>query len=361
MSAVHDLVRLLRRNLQLILGLAISGWSIWLLAQSVDITAVGEYLGRSSWPLLTICLLSVPVAMLVKAIRWRYLFAMQSAPQVPPLLSSLYIGYLMNTVLPARAGELVRAFLIGRQDGVGTPAALATIVLEKLLDLATLAIVLVVLILVVPLPDWVTPIAYASAAGLVGGFVGLALMLAARRPVLRLIVCLEQRSRLLARLRPSALADSFLDSLAGLGRREPLPALLCWSVLVWVGAAITLWTGILGVGIPTSLTAVLLVLVVTNIGMAVPSAPGYVGVFHYLVVISLQPFGVDPSHALGAAMIVHLIIFGNFILGGAWFLWRAGYTVSSLKSQVSSPKRAAPTPTPPPNLGYPPRDRDFGT
>lgn len=331
MSAVQYLVWLLRRNLQLILGLAISGWSIWQLAQTVDLTKVGAYFGQLSWPLLTVCLLSVPVAMLVKAIRWRYLFAMQRAPQVPPLLSSLYIGYLMNTVLPARVGELVRAILIGRQDGVGTPAALATIVLEKLLDVATLALVLVALILLTPLPDWVMPIAQWSAATLVGGFLGLGLMLAARTRVLQIVVFVEQRVPFLGRLQLSALGASFLDSLAGLGRREALPALLCWSVLVWVCAAITLWAGILGVGIPTGLTAVLLVLVVTNLGMVVPSAPGYVGVFHYLVVTSLQPFVDDDSHALVAAMILHTIIFGNFIVGGAWFLWRGGHSLGGLR------------------------------
>jgi glycosyltransferase 2 family protein len=321
----------LRRNAQLIVGLAISAWSIWQLGRAVDPAEVGQHLEHSNWGLLAVCVLSVPATMVLKVIRWRYLFARDAIPPFAPLLSALYIGYLMNTVLPARVGEFVRAYLIGRQDKVGTPAALATIVLEKLLDLGTLAIMLVVLILSTPLPDWVTPIAYTSAAALVLGLLVLGGMLLVRRRVIGLVELLERRLPVLERFRLASLAASFLDGLAGLGRRETLPGLLFWSAAVWVGATLTMWTGIVGVGVPVGLSAVVLTLVVTNIGMAVPSAPGYVGVFHGLVVLSLQPFGVDPSHALGAALILHAIVFGTFVVGGLWFLLRGGHSLGGLR------------------------------
>jgi len=297
----------------------------------LDLVQVGGQLGNANWGLLALCVASIPLTMFSKVIRWRYLFVDRTAPAIPPLLSALYIGYLFNTVLPARVGEFVRAFLIGREKQVGAPAALATIVLEKLLDLSTLAILLIVLILATGLPDWVTPIAYSSAAALVVGLVSLGLMLLGRRYVIRLVTLAEERLPLLRRLGPAALATSFLDGLAALGRKETLPGLLCWSVVVWIGAAATIWTGIAGAGISVGLPAILLTLVVTNIGMAVPSAPGYVGVFHGLVVLSLQPFAVDPSHALSAAILIHAIVFGNFVLGGLWFMLRGGYSLGSLR------------------------------
>jgi len=104
------------------------------------------------------------------------------------------------------------------------------------------------------------------------------------------------------------------------------------SIFVWTGAGDMIWAVVARPGITVGLSAILLTLVVTNIGMTVPSAPGYVGVFHGLVVLSLQPFGVDPSHALGAAIIMHAIVFGNFVLGGLWFMLRGGYSLSALRS-----------------------------
>jgi len=157
-------------------------------------------------------------------------------------------------------------------------------------------------------------------------------MLVARRRVVQLVEAAEQRLAALRRLRPSLLATSFFDGLAALGRRETLQGLLLWSVLVWVGAGMTIWTGVAGAGVSAGVAAILLTLVVTNIGMAVPSAPGYVGVFHGLVVLSLQPFGVDPSHALGAAIIIHAIVFGNFVVGGLWFMLRGGYSLGALRN-----------------------------
>jgi uncharacterized protein (TIRG00374 family) len=325
-------VGFLRRNGQLIVGLLVSGWSIWQLGRTVDLAEVARHRDSIDWVLLGLTFGSIVVSMILKCVRWQYLFAERPAPPLSPLLSSLYIGYLMNTILPARIGELVRAVLIGRQGRGGTPAAFASIVLEKILDLATLALLLVALLLIVQLPEWVTPIAYTSAGALVVGFGGLAVLLAARKPVVRLVQALEARLPLLARIGLARLAASFLDGLAGLGRRDALPGLVFWSIAVWACSAFTMWAGLQGSGITAGMTPVLLTLVVTNIGMAVPSAPGYVGVFHYLVLLSLQPFGVDASHAVFAATVMHLTVFGNFIVGGLWFLWRGGYSLGGLRS-----------------------------
>jgi glycosyltransferase 2 family protein len=333
-SLLARLGGLLRRHLQLIVGVPISIWSIWLLVRDVDVAEVADQLGHSNWLLLLICLASVPVAMSLKCLRWRYLFVERTAPPFPPLISSLYIGYLMNTVLPARVGEFVRAYLVGRQPAVGTPAALATIALEKILDLATLGFLLIVLILarqLPDLPDWMSASAYTSAVALVAGLLGLVVTFALRQRIVGLVALLEERITVLRRLRLKALATSFLDTLAVLADRRTLTLVIFWSFVVWSCSALTLWAGVAGVGISIGPSAIMLALVVTNLGMAAPSAPGYVGVFHLLLVESLQPFGVDRSHALGAAVIVHTIIFGNFIVGGLWFLWRGGYSLGSLR------------------------------
>jgi uncharacterized protein (TIRG00374 family) len=322
---------LLRRNLLLLIGLVISALAIRQLASEVKGPELLGHLAATNWPLVALCFASVPLSMLLKVWRQRYLFGEVPTPAVAPLYSALYIGYLMNTVLPGRVGEFVRAFLIGRQKDIGVPAALTSIVLEKLLDLATLAILLVVLILVTPLPAWATPMAYTSAAAVGAGLVTFGLILVFRRQVTFLVASIDQRVGPLRRLGLAALANSFLDGLAGLGRSRSLPGLIFWSIVVWASSAASLWVGLEGVGVSVGLTGVLLTLVVTNIGMAVPSAPGYAGVFEGLVVLALLPYGIGETQALAAALVLHATVFGNFIVGGLWYLRRGGYSLRGLR------------------------------
>jgi uncharacterized membrane protein YbhN (UPF0104 family) len=81
-------------------------------------------------------------------------------------------------------------------------------------------------------------------------------------------------------------------------------------------------------------TAPALVLVLTNLGMTVPSAPGYVGVYHSIVVLALTPFAIDPASALAYAFALHAVGFGSFLVGGAALLMiglaRQHYTLEDL-------------------------------
>jgi uncharacterized protein (TIRG00374 family) len=324
----------LRQHSQVIAGLLVSAWSIWLLAQTVDPREVGRHLAAANWLLLTLCFLSIFASMVIKAHRCRLLFERRDGVSLEPLVSSLYIGYLMNTVLPARVGEFVRAYLAGRLPGLSVPMVLATIVLEKILDLLTLGLLLGALLLLgqVPyLPPWLQVSVVTTAVGMACGVLALAVMLALRRQVLALVAFVEARVPLLSRLHPTDLASSFLDGLVALGRRDRLPGISFWSVAAWASSALTMWLGLTGVGIDPSAAAVLFTLVVSNIGMAVPSAPGYVGVFHFLLGEALQPYGIDANHALAAAIVMHPIVFGNFVIGGIWYLWRGGHSLGNLR------------------------------
>lgn len=324
----------LRGQAQVLAGLLVSAWSVWLLWQTADPAEIGRHLAGANWALLAFSFLSICLSMAIKAHRWRLLFDDRTGLRIEPLVASLYIGYLANTVLPARVGEFVRAYLAGRQPSVGLPAALATIVVEKILDLLTLGLVLAGLVALQQLPylpAWLQVSVATTAVGFAGGLLVLGLMLAFRARVLALVSSVEARVPLLRRMQPRALASSFLDGLAALGRRDRLPGVAFWSVTVWASSALTMWSGLAALGIDPSPAAVLFSLVVTNLGMAVPSAPGYVGVFHALLVESLRPFGIDPNQALGAAIVMHAFVFGNFVLGGIWFLWRGGHSLGSLR------------------------------
>ena len=178
---------------------------------------------------------------------------------------------MVNTIAPLRMGELVRAYLVGHYDRLGVDAAVGTIVLEKLFDVGSLIVVFVILAALTPLPDWANAAAIASGLGLAVGVAGTICLVVAEQRVLDLIRFFEKRIPIIDRMQVSNLAASFVDGLRSIQSPRTLFWVVVWSAVLWLGAALTLAFGFLAVGISLTPEMVFFLLVVTNLGMAVPS------------------------------------------------------------------------------------------
>jgi len=131
----------------------------------------------------------------------------------------------------------------------------------------------------------------------------------------------------LASIGVAGLMNAFLDGLAFAQNPVTLGWVVFWSVVQWAISASTVVFALLAVGITGNswyelLQMSLLVLVATNLSMAIPSAPGYVGVFHGVFVATLALFGVREDRATAAAVVEHALVFGLFIVVGAYFMAR---------------------------------------
>jgi uncharacterized protein (TIRG00374 family) len=272
--------------------------------------------------------LTVLLAMWTKAIRWRLFFPRPEAVRLSALHEALYIGYMVNTVLPLRAGEVVRAFIAAETEKVSKSTTIATVVIEKVLDLGTMALLLFLLGLIFPdLPDSARYAAYLSGIGLAVAVACVMFALAARGLATRLADWLEARVPPLAKIGISDLLNAFLDGLDFARQPVTLFWVIVWTLVQWAISGSTVTLALVSVGIVGSspyelLQMTLLVLVATNLSMAIPSAPGYVGVFHGVFVATLAVFGVREEAATAAAVVEHALVFGMFIVGGAYFLLR---------------------------------------
>ncbi len=311
-------------NPRIWVGVLISVVSLVFLALTVDFAELGRALSAAN-PWLTLAVLAlVPVQMYLRAYRWRLFFPDPPRLSMPGLLSALYLGYMVNTVIPLRAGELVRAYLVGETERVSKSTALATVVVEKVLDLGTMALLLALLPLFLPLPGWAQAAAGVSGLVLLAAVVGLVAMVLARGPVLGLAERLEARVPIVRRIGGRSLLESFMDGFAFVGKPRLLLGVLLCSVVLWSLSALMVWVGLLAVGIGRPFAVAVFLMVAVSLGMAVPSAPGYVGVFHSTVVVALAPFEVDATPALAAAIILHTMVFGVFVVGGLYYLVRSG-------------------------------------
>ena len=284
---------------------------------------------RGANPLAALAVvLTVVVAMWTKAVRWRLFFPEPRELRLRGLHEALYIGYMANTILPLRAGEVVRAFVAAETEKVSKSTTLATVLIEKVLDLGTMALLLALLGLIFPdLPDSARYAAYLSAIGLVIAVAGIVFALAARGLATNLALWFEKRVPPLAKLGVAGLLNAFLDGMAFAKHPVTMFWVLVWTLVQWTISASTVTLALVAVGIYGSssyelLQMTLLVLVATNLSMAIPSAPGYVGVFHGVFVATMALFGVNEHTATAAAVVEHALVFGTFIVGGAYFLVR---------------------------------------
>jgi uncharacterized protein (TIRG00374 family) len=265
------------------------------------------------------------------AARWQRLFMPHTSPSRWRLFEILTIAQLVNGVLPAKLGPLVRAYLAGKGESEGMAFVLTTIVGEKLLEGISLLVIGSALLPFVPLADWLRPATWIGASLLLLVLV-LVLWVAFRQETAG-----RWSERLLARWpRLLGAARSALAALDVWRDRRAVLALAGWSTLIWAMTVmlnqLLLWS--LGIDVP--LAAPLLLLVVLQIGVRVPSSPGSIGVFHYLSVLTLTLFGVERDLAFSYGVLLHLVTYLPPSLLGIVYLSRSGYSLSRLRQAVGT-------------------------
>lgn len=315
------------KHLRLVAGLAISAALIAVLLRSVDLPELGRQLVDTAWWWVLPAAAVGPLGLWVRAIRWRYLFPQRSDP--PGLVAANMIGYMANNILPLRAGELVRAYVAARRLRLerdtpmtaGLWLAGATIVVERVLDSVTLVLILAVLLFMIPVPP---TLQYAAALILGLDAVAAAVLVA-------LAVAPDDSRRLLAHLtkrRPQLAGraarglDMVLRGLEGVRTPAHWGPIVGWTVLTWTAAAAGAWALLRAVHLELPFVAGWTVLTFVGFGISIPSAPGYVGVWHAANVLALAIFGVGQAQALGYAVLYHASQFVAITLIGWLFLLR---------------------------------------
>lgn len=237
------------------------------------------------------------------------------------------IGYMANNVLPLRAGEVVRAYVVARRvraaRGVSDAFWLVTgtMVVERVLDSLALVLILAALVLVIPVPHFLE---WAAAAVLAIDLASVALLIAiARRPDVsrRLLARLTRRWPALERATVGVF-DAALRGLEGIRAGAHLAPMLAWTVVVWLLPALASWAMLRAVHLELPFVAGWTVLAFVGLGISVPSAPGYVGVFHAAAALALGVFGAPPAAAVAYGVLYHASQFVPITLVGWVFLLR---------------------------------------
>lgn len=293
-----------RAWLQRGLELSISAVCLWLALRAIDFQALWAALQSARWVWVIPAILGITVMMLIKAWRWQILFLPEHRVPYDSVFTAQSAGYLASNVFPGRVGELVRLVLLASEQPVGAARVLSTIVVERLLDILSCLGVLVLLLPFVDLPPFIMRSAYVLGIGALAASAVIILLSFWKERVLGWAHAVLRHIRFLDRPGVYTGIEHLIDGFAALrGRRGP--ALIALSFAAWGAVIFEAWAVRMAVQSSAPFTSMVFAVVVTSLGMIAPSSPGYVGVFHFLVVESLRPFGIAQTEAMTIALIWH--------------------------------------------------------
>jgi uncharacterized protein (TIRG00374 family) len=285
------------------------------------------------------------VGVWVRAWRWHYLLGPIKKIPTETMFPITTIGYMGNNVYPARAGEVLRAVILRRREGVPISASLATIIVERIFDgVVMLAFVFVNLPELAKLTGssgFVGNIQQVAVIG-TGAFLGAlaVFLIAAMFPQMAAKIGFWFIYRLLPKRmhdRVTSLATKFLDGLASL--RSPVNVLKVFftSVLIWLLETGKYWFVMHAFNFSVSFFALMLMNGIVNLATTIPSAPGYIGTFDAPGIAVLTAYGVDQATAAGYTLVLHVALWLPITLLGAFYLAREGITWSdSLRSETQN-------------------------
>lgn len=277
----------------------------------------------------------------LRTVRWQRIVSPVASLSFGDAFSILMMGFASNNLLPARLGEFVRAYLLGRKIGTRKTYGLATIVLERVCDGVTLILLLGVVSLLMPLPGWGQEVQLFSSLLFLGAALGIVLLLTQEKLTIRVLgVALHPFPRQLsgAILRASKTFISGLHSLKS-GRVLGLVVLLSLGVWLLEASSYLLMTRAFGIWaspLGQALAATFL-LVVVNLGIMLPSAPGYVGTFQFFAVMALGVFDVPKETALAVAIASHLMQYLMVTAIGLVFFARENLAFWRFEKEAEAP------------------------
>ena len=306
-----------------------------LAVRKVDWRQVTETFVRAEYVYLLPALVVIMLYLLARAVRWRILLGSQVG------LSRCFwignIGYLVSNVLPLRLGDPARAVIVGRGGQVSIAVALSTVVVERVLDM------LMVVLILAGVAPFMSGVGDAVSTGVMAGVLAVTalavLVLLAFRPewgrwLVRRILGWVPR---IDRERWAQALDGLFDGLAPLRSGRRGLALLAWSVVTWACVVGYYWALLRAfMPRPPVLAAPFMVSVI-GLGMAVPSTPGALGLFHLIARYALViPFGVLDEEAVPVAFASHAFQYILILILGLIGLAHEGLSFARLRADVST-------------------------
>jgi len=327
----------MKRRLRVAIGIAVSVLFLYLAARGIDWGELGRLFRSANYVYLIPALVLLIAINAVRAYRWRVLMHPDGEHlSLQRVFRFVNIGYFFNNVFPAKLGELVRGYLAGRIIPGGIGRALSALLIERLLDVLSVVVLLVILIPFVHLPLWAAQAGLIFGGLAVGGTVALLVLSRFGDAGVAWLWRYLGRIPVVGHAKVRAAVENLVRGFGVLTVGRVIPGVVVGSALVWLGYGVfnyVIMAAFHMAHLPFS--AAILVLCATGFSMVLPSSPGAMGVFEWAGVQALAVYGVEQSPAFAYMLGLHLFTNVVLIVIGLLGLLMEGLSYAELRSQVT--------------------------
>ena len=328
------------------LGIAISLVCLYFVFRNIEWLKVLETLQTVNYGWLGLSMVCTLSTIWLRAERWKYLLAPIKQLNFQRLVPATMIGFMANNVLPARAGEFIRAYMIGRKEQISKTASFATIVVERVFDMAMNLGFLMLVLLRVDFsqahlnaqtgflsPALIRRVGLVSMLFLVGVVVFLVLLKELPRQTTRVVQFVLKPLPPILTDKALELLHSFRLGLQVLKTGAHLAYLIVWSLAVWLVSVLAGWCILRAFGLLLPFIAAMFLTVLIAFSVALPSSPGYIGPFHAAVLTGVLFFvpTLDKSAVAGIALVYHLTVILPITVMGLYYLWKENLTFADIQ------------------------------
>jgi len=336
----------MRSHLRTLIVLALAAALLGVVLYNVDLRGVAREIVHARLEWLTLSLLTMFANLAIRAWRWQYLLEPLGATSFGNAFRATAVGFAATSILPARAGEVIRPYFLSRHERMSATAAFATVILERVLDMLTVLVLLAAYVFFFR-PELATTnavafeaVKWAGGTAAVGAIATLIVFFVLAGDPARLGKTLFRLERVL----PSTLAgllarvaEKFATGLGAVRRPGRLLVALILSLPLWLSIAMGIWAASMAFHLAIPFTGSFLVVALLVVGVAVPT-PGAVGGFHAAYKFAATTFFAAPDDAaVGAAIVLHVLTVGPNLLLGLFFAAQAGLNITVMKQLADQP------------------------
>jgi uncharacterized protein (TIRG00374 family) len=317
-------------------GVALSALLVYLSVRGIDFRDVADGFRTIDYGYLLPALALLLLMQVIRSVRWGVILRPLAKIDQLSIFSVTCVGFLAIVSLPARLGELARPYLIAKKSGLKMSSALATIIVERVFDSLAVLMIAAFVLFFIPLPTWLIRTSIVFFLASLALFTVITLTIVKREASLRILAALT--GKLPPRIAEGLdrLIGHFIEGFRIMVDPTLLIAVTGLSFATWLINALAIYLVFLAFGFQLPATAAFVLMIILIIGIAIPTAPGFIGNWHYSCVLGLSLFGVPRAEALTFAIIYHALSIALTAVLGAAFLPFNRFSFADLRKQIRS-------------------------
>lgn len=281
---------------------------------------------------------------------WRWHYMLRPIKRVPlqRLFPVVAIGYMGNNVYPARAGEVIRCYVLRRKEAVSMSASLATVLVERIFDGVIMLLFVFFALPFTPMETWLQRIVIVASLAFFGAL-GFFFIIAMRHDLAQRVYGWVIDRLVPARFRPSlrGIMDRFMEGLASLRSGRDVLMIFVTSLVIWLAETVKYWFVMHAFDFSVPFYVLMLMNGVVNLATTIPSSPGYVGTFDLPGIEVLVTYGVLRPIATAYTLVLHGALWFPITALGAYYMWREQVSWrdfgAAAQSAPAAPAADAPT------------------